>query len=89
VSHFVCRCGSNRVGVEPLPRGTKWCRLLVTCKVCGKRTQVFAEDVAGVLRFRVSGQGQIVAKGQCVPDPAVTRMSPSDCPASWEFRAVY
>lgn len=88
MTHFVCQCGSNRFEIEHLPRGMGWCRLLLTCKACGEIAQVFVEDVAGVLRFRVSGQGQIVAKGQCVPDPAVTRMSPSDCPASWEFREV-
>jgi len=82
VTHFVCRCGCNRFAIEQLPRGTGWCRLLLTCKGCGEIAQVFAEDIAGVLRFRITGAAHIVT------GDAVTRVSPSDCPASWEFRGV-
>ena len=88
MSYFVCDCGCRRFDIEHLPRGMGWCRLLLTCKGCGDLSQVFGEHVCGVIRFRITGPVRLVTKGQCVPDPAVTRMSPSDCPASWEFREV-
>lgn len=79
MTHFVCRCGCNRFEIEQLPRGRGYCRLLLTCKGCGEIAQVFAEDIAGVLRFRVTGTVRIVTD-------ETARTTAPDCPAAWEFR---
>lgn len=83
MTHFVCRCGCNRFEIEHLPRGRGYCRLLLTCKGCGEIAQVFAEDIAGVLRFRITGAARIA-----LGDTTVPYTSPSPCPASYEFREV-
>lgn len=83
MTHFVCRCGCNRFAIEQLPRGTGWCRLLLTCRECGEIAQVFAEDVAGVLRVRTTGPIALVTG----PGPAPTATT-NDCPCSYEFREV-
>lgn len=82
MSHFVCRCGSNRFATEPLPPGTGWCRLLVTCLACGALGQVFVRDDADVLRVRTTGPIALATRSEQAPTTT------NDCPAAWEFRGV-